>query len=103
MTELTLNARSSSTPFPIDPVAKRQLFEELKVASPELVADINAVRAAFPGATVKHLTFNGKSYGKPSAQGIVPNVDVPSSQRTTALSREQERLAKHGRDAKKRK
>lgn len=90
-------------PLPKDPAAKRALFDQLQAQAPDLVSEINDIRALFPGARLTYLQLDGQEYGKAAPEGVVPNIHIPAAQRTTPEQLEKTRLAKKGREAKKRK
>lgn len=52
-------------PLPKNQAEKAQLWNEFKEQAPDIVNQIDALRAQFPGTRLVGLTLNGQQYGDP--------------------------------------
>lgn len=55
--------------FPTSKAGKEEAFRLMQATAAELMADVAALRARFPGATMTYFQAGGLEYGKPSPEG----------------------------------
>lgn len=73
--------------LPTDKTARRQLWNELGAASPELMADINTLVKQFNGSKVVQITIGEREYGT-GGGSVFPLDDQFIKERLTAAEQD---------------